>query len=94
MKGSLGPAVSPSSRPGTYSGTHVFLLCMGETPSNILKVIETSKELGCPVQSQHIEISFGHLSMISPKFDEVSDVKTKKTINHPMTPEYLHNLGS
>lgn len=77
MKGGLGPAVGPSSRPGTYSGTCVFLLCTGETPSNILKAIETSKELGFPVQSQHTETSFGHLSTISPKFDEVSNVKTK-----------------
>lgn len=78
MKGGLRPAVGPSSRPGTHSGTHVFLLCMGETPSNILKAIETSKELGFSVQSQHTETSFSHLSVISPKFDEVSNVKTKK----------------
>lgn len=64
MKGGLGPAVGPSSRPGTYSGTHVFLLCMGEIPSNILKATETSKELGFPVQSQHTETSFGHLSVM------------------------------
>lgn len=77
-----------SSRPGTYSDTRVFLLCMGETPSNILKVIETNKELGFPIQSQHTKIGFSHLSIISPKFDEVSNVKTEK----PLITQWLPSI--
>lgn len=73
--------------------TPVCFLCMGETPSNILKVIEMNKELGFPVQSQHTEIGFSHLSIISPKFDEVSNVKTEKPLIIQCLPS-LHNLDS